>query len=47
MKQKTIQHYNIEELDKLVNSFESNHNVKASQSYYADKYHTRVLFYEE
>lgn len=47
MKQKSIQHQNLEKLDKEVNEFESTHKVKASQSYYADEYHVRVLFYEE
>lgn len=51
MKQKTLEHFDIEELDKKVNDFESTHKVKATQSYAVFTSniitHFRVLFYEE
>ena len=46
MKQETLYHHNVKELDTLVNNFEAKHKVKATQSYYAEGNHYRVLFYE-
>jgi len=51
MKIKTMVSNNYEDLDLKVNSFEENHNVKATQtSTYLDKgvtYHKAVAFYLE
>jgi len=51
MKIKTMVSNNYEDLDLKVNSFEENHNVKATQtSTYTDKgvvYHKAVAFYLE
>lgn len=46
MRQITLYHYEVEELDKLVNNFEQSNVVRATQSYYANGNHYRVLFYE-
>jgi hypothetical protein len=46
MKQKTMYHNDVNTLDEAVNNFEANHKVKATQSYYANGNHYRVLFFE-
>lgn len=46
MKQKTLFNSDVDQLDLMINEFESTHKVKASQSYYGDGTHFRVLFYE-
>jgi hypothetical protein len=46
MKQKTLWHDDVEKLDKLVNDFDLVHKTKATQSYFANGNHYRVLFYE-
>lgn len=37
----------LNKLDQEVNDFETMHKVKATQSYYADGLHIRVVFYED
>jgi len=44
MKQKTLYHHDVEELDKMVNEFEETNRVVATQSYWAMGNHYRVLF---
>ena len=46
MKQKTLFNSDVEKLDDQVSEFQLTHNVKASQSYYGDGTHFRVLFFD-
>ena len=47
MKQKTCCNTSLLALDDEVNNFEAENIVRATQSYYANGLHCRVLFYEE
>jgi hypothetical protein len=49
LKQITIHHFNPEEVDRRVNKLaeEKDKLIIATQSYYADTEHIRVIFYKE
>ena len=46
MKQKTLFNADVDKLDEQVCEFQLTHNVKASQSYYGNGNHYRVLFFD-